>query len=154
MSGPQAGEPAPDFTLPSTHGDISLRDLTAEKKVVLAFYTEDATPLCSSEVTILKEDYDLIRGQGAEVVAVSADSLASHEAFAQRVDGFPFPLASDADLTAARLYDVLDETGKRSRRAIFVIDRGGTVLLAIGWYQPGNVRQYEDIFRALGFDVD
>lgn len=152
MSIPQPGEPAPNFTLPSTQGEISLRDLTAEKKVILAFYFEDATPLCSSEVAALKEDYDLIRDLGAEVVPVSTDSLASHEAFAQRLGGFPFPLTSDSDLLATRLYDVLDDTGKRSRRAIFVIDRGGTVLHAIGWYQPGNVTQYEEIFRALGFE--
>jgi peroxiredoxin len=86
------------------------------------------------------------------VVAVSADSLDSHETFARRLGGFPFPLASDSDLLAARLYDVLDETGKRSRRAVFVIDRGGTILHAIGWYQPGNVNQYEEVFRALGFE--
>ena len=152
MSAPQPGEPAPDFTLPSTQGDISLHDLTAQKKVVLAFYSEDATPLCSGEVATLKEDYDLIRDLGAEVVAVSADSLDSHETFARRLGGFPFPLASDSDLLAARLYDVLDETGKRSRRAVFVIDRGGTILHAIGWYQPGNVNQYEEVFRALGFE--
>jgi peroxiredoxin Q/BCP len=152
VSAPQPGEPAPDFTLPSTQGNISLHDLTAEKKVVLAFYFEDATPLCSSEVATLKADYDLIRELGAEVVAVSTDSLASHEAFARRLGGFPFPLASDADLLAARLYDVLDETGQRSRRAIFVIDRGGTILHAIGWYQPSNVGQYEEILRALGFE--
>jgi peroxiredoxin len=152
MSIPQPGEPAPDFTLPSTQGDISLRDLAAEKKVVLAFYSEDATPICSSEVATLKEDYDLIRELGAEVVAVSADSLASHEAFAQRLGGFPFPLASDSDLLATHLYHVPDDTGKRSRRAVFVIDRGGTVLHAIGWYQPDNVTQYEEIFRALGFE--
>jgi peroxiredoxin len=152
MSAPQPGEPAPDFTLPSTRGDIALHDLTAQKKVVLAFYSEDATPLCSSEVATLKEDYGLIQDLGAEVVAVSADSLASHQAFAQRLGGFPFPLASDSDLLATRLYDVPDDTGKRSRRAVFVIDRGGTVLHAIGWYQPGNVAQYEEIFRALGFE--
>jgi len=152
VSTPQPGEPAPDFILPSTQGDISLRNLTAEKKVVLAFYFEDATPLCTSEVATLKEDYDLIRDLGAEVVAISGDSLTSHEAFARRLGGFPFPLVSDSDLLAARLYDVLDETGKRSRRAVFVIDRGGTILHAIGWYQPGNVAQYEEIFRVLGFE--
>ena len=152
MSTPQPGEPAPDFTLPSTQGDVSLRDLAADKKVVLAFYFEDATPICSGEVAALKADYDLIRELGAEVVAISADSLASHEAFARRLGGFPFPLASDSDLLATRLYDVPDETGKRSRRAIFVIDRGGTVLHAIAWYQPGNVAQYEEMLRALGFE--
>jgi peroxiredoxin len=152
MSIPQAGDPAPDFTLSSTQGEISLHDLAAGKKVVLAFYSEDSTPLCSSEVAALKEDYDLIRELGAQVVAVSVDSLASHEAFARRLGGFPFPLVSDSDLLATRLYDVADDTGKRSRRAVFVIDHGGTIVHAIGWYQPGNVTQYEEVFHALGFE--
>ncbi|MBI2166287.1 MAG: redoxin domain-containing protein [Chloroflexi bacterium] len=40
----EVGQRAPDFLLPSTHGDILLRDLAAKGKVVLAFYREDATP--------------------------------------------------------------------------------------------------------------
>lgn len=39
------GSPAPDFTLPSTHGkDISLKDLRG-KYVVLFFYPLDFTPV-------------------------------------------------------------------------------------------------------------
>ena len=37
------GDPAPDFTLPSTqHGDVSLANFRG-KKVVLAFYPRDFT---------------------------------------------------------------------------------------------------------------
>ena len=43
---PAKGESAPDFEMPSTQGMLRLHDLTATKKVVLAFYTEDNTPLC------------------------------------------------------------------------------------------------------------
>ena len=39
----EPGQPAPDFTLPSTAGPVHLADLTARGKVVLAFYAEDAT---------------------------------------------------------------------------------------------------------------
>jgi peroxiredoxin len=94
----------------------------------------------------------MVRELGAEVIAVSADGVDSHEAFAERLGGVPFPLASDTTLEAARAFDVVDDAGKRSRRAVFVIDRGGNILHAERWFQPGNPGQYEAIFRALGLD--
>ncbi len=148
---PDVGDQAPDFTLPSTSGDVRLSDLWDRGKVVLAFYTEDNTPLCSNEVAMLRDDCDIIRELGAEVVAVSADSLESHADFESRISGVPFPLLSDSGLEAARAYGVVDDAGKRSRRAAFVIDTGGRVLHAEPWFQPGNPGQYEAIFRALGF---
>ncbi len=150
---PEAGDAAPDFELPSTQGTLRLKDLTATKKVLLAFYAEDNTPLCASEVSVLKEDYELVQQLRTEVVAVSADSLDSHRDFADKLGGVPFPLVSDENLEAARAYGVLDEAGNRSRRAVFVIDKGGTILHVVPWFQPGNPGQYEDIFVALGFEV-
>lgn len=149
---PAVGDRAPDFTLASTAGEIWLSDLFANGKVLLAFYTEDNTPLCSNEVAMLREDYELVQELGAQVVAVSADTLESHQDFAARIGNVPFPLVSDAALEAARAYGVVDDTGKRSRRAVFVIDAGGRVLHAEPWFQPGNPDQYEAVFRALGFE--
>jgi peroxiredoxin len=149
---PEIGEQAPDFTLPSTAGEVRLSEVTARGKVVLAFYYEDATPLCSNEVSMLRDDYEMVRELEAEVIAVSADGIESHEAFADRLGGVPFPLASDERLEAARAFDVVDDAGKRSRRAVFVIDRGGEILHAERWFQPGNPGQYEAVFRALGIE--
>jgi len=150
---PDVGEQAPDFTLPSTAGELRLNDVTERSKVVLAFYYEDATPLCSNEVSMLRDDYELVRELGAEVIALSADSLESHVAFVERLGGLPFPLASDEKLEAAKAYRVVDDSGKRSRRAVFVIDRSGKILHAERWFQPGNPAQYEAIFRALGLNM-
>jgi peroxiredoxin Q/BCP len=150
---PEVGQLAPDFSLPGTAGEIRLSDLTAEKKVVLAFYTEDNTPLCSNEIAMLRDDYEMVLELGAEVVAVSVDSIDSHRDFAQRLGGVPFALASDESLIAAQAYGVADEAGKRSGRAVFVIDKGGVVLHAEPWFQPGNPSQYEAMFRALGLEV-
>jgi len=149
----EPGDQAPDFTLPSTQGEISLSELFARGKVLLAFYYEDSTPLCSNEVSILKDDYDIVRELGAEVIAVSGDSVESHQAFAERLSGVPFPLASDQALAAAKTYGVVDDSGKRSKRAVFVIDRGGKLLHAERWFQPGNPGQYEAVFRALGLEA-
>ena len=147
---PQVGEPAPDFILPSTVGPLSLSQILREGRVVLAFYFQDNTPNCSLELSSLKEEYTTLRELGAQVVGVSADGLESHHAFSERAGGFPFPLASDEELTVARLYDVVGEDGQRSRRAIFVIEGDGTILHVIPWYQPGNVAQFMEVFQALG----
>ena len=147
------GDPAPRFTVPTTAGELSLDGLTARGKVVIAFYAEDATPLCSSQLSMLKDDYDAVRELGASVLALSADSLDSHHQFAERLGGLPFPLASDEDLAVARLYDVADEEAKRSRRAAFVLDEKGVIMLAEPWFQPGNPAQFGAIFRALGLEM-
>ena len=98
----------------------------------------------------MKGEYETIREAGAQVVAVSADDLASHERFRHELGGCPFPLVSDPELVAARLYGVVGEDGRRSHRAVFVIDRGGALLHQIPWFQPGNIGQFMEIFEALG----
>ena len=40
----QVGEQAPNFTLPSTVGPLTLSQVWQDQKVVLAFYIEDNTP--------------------------------------------------------------------------------------------------------------
>ena len=149
---PEVGDRAPGFTLPSTQGNVGLSAIASGRKLLLAFYSEDNTPLCSNEVAMLRDDYDVVRELGAEVLAVSADSLDSHRHFAERLGGLPFPLASDEQLEAARAYGVASDDGKRSRRAVFVIGEDGRILHANAWFQPGNAQQYEDIFRALGLE--
>lgn len=150
---PEVGEQAPDFVLPGTDGEVRLSDAWARGKVVLAFYAEDNTPLCSNELAMLRDDYEVVRELGAEVVAISVDSLESHEDFAERLGEVPFGLVSDTSLEAARAFGVVDDAGKRSRRAVFVIDENGVILHAEGWFQPGNPTQYEAIFRALGMEI-
>jgi peroxiredoxin Q/BCP len=145
---------APGFTLPSTHGDLRLADLLRDGPLLLAFYFEDATPTCSTEVAALKDAYDALRELGASVVAVSADSIESHRAFAERLGGLPFPLASDADLAVAHAYGVLAEDDpRRSRRALFVIDRDATITYAANPFSPNNLSQFEAALGALGLEL-
>ena len=149
----RGGDRAPSFRLPSTDGEVSLDALLAGgRRLVLAFYLEDGTPSCETELTILRDAFDTLRELRAGVLGISADSLASHEAFAARLGGLPFPLASDERLEAAGAYGVIDDGDpRRSHRAIFVIDGDRTILLAQPRFQPGNLAQVEAIFAALGF---
>ncbi|MCS7207848.1 MAG: peroxiredoxin [Dehalococcoidia bacterium] len=146
---PQVGDPAPDFTLPSTLGPIRLQDYRG-RKVVLLFFAEALTPACSLQVSSFKDEYATVQGTGAEVIAISADPLPIQERFGQALGGCPFPLASDPDLQVARAYGVVSADGRRAQRAVFVIDAEGRIVEAIPWFQPGNVAQFLQVFQALG----
>ena len=151
---PEPGEQAPDFTLPSTDGEVRLSERLRHGRVLLAFYFEDATPTCSAEIEALKDAYETLRELGAEVIGVSADSVESHRAFAERLGSVPFALASDAELHAARAYDVVAEDDPhRSRRALFVIEQDGTIAYVANPFSPNSLSQLEGALRALGVEV-
>ena len=149
---PRPSAQAPDFRLPSTEGEVRLGEWTGKGKVVLAFYAEDGTPACASQLEGFKAEYGLIRELGASVIGISRDDLASHRAFAGRAGGFPFPLASDADLAVGRAYGVGDPDSRRHRRAVFVIGEDGGVLHADTHFQPGSVPAMTAVFEALGLE--
>ena len=152
---PRTGDMAPPFALASTEGEVTLDALLADYyRLVLAFYSEDGTSTCTTAIAMLKDAHAMITEFRACVLGVSADSVDAHRVFIEQLGGLPFALASDASLDVARAYGVVDEGDpRRSRRAIFVIGHGGTVMLAIPHFQPANLSHVEAIFGALGAEV-
>ena len=143
-----AGEIAPDFSLAAVPAAVSLAELRSRGTVIVVFYAEDATPLCTRELGPFVSDHAELAALGAEVVAISSDDLDSHATFAAKL-GAPFALASDPDLAVARAYGVVDEESRRAKRAVFVIGRDGRVLHANPDYNPGDVGDYERVVAAL-----
>jgi len=144
-----AGDIAQDFTLPALPAPISLAELRSRGAVIVVFYTEDSTPLCTRELVPFVNDYSDLAALGAEVVAISSDGLESHAEFARRL-GIPFPLASDPDLAVAHAFGVADKESRRANRAVFVVGRDGRLLHANPDYNPGNTADYESVIAALG----
>jgi peroxiredoxin Q/BCP len=144
-----AGTIAPDFTLPAVPAPVSLTDLRSRGAVIVVFYTEDSTPLCTRELAPFANDHSEIAALGAEVIAISSDGLESHAEFAHRL-GIPFPLASDPDLAVARAFGVADEDSRRAKRAVFVVGPDGRLLHANPDYNPGNIADYESVIAGLG----
>ncbi len=121
------GDWAPDFTLPDQTGTaVRLRDLMGRKTVVLYFYPKDQTPGCTVEARAFRDSYDAFTAAGAEVIGVSADSVASHRRFAAK-QGLPFLLLSDRDGAVRDLYGVEKTLGLLPGRVTYVIDRDGAV---------------------------
>ncbi len=81
--GIQAGDKAPDFTLPSQSGEpVRLHDRLGERVVVLYFYPKDDTPGCTAEACAFRDSHEVFTGAGAEVIGISSDSVDRHAAFA------------------------------------------------------------------------
>jgi thioredoxin-dependent peroxiredoxin len=130
---PQVGEPAPQFSLPSTEGrEISLDDYKGKQAVVLYFYPKDDTPGCTKEACSFRDLRTMFNDQGAEILGVSTDTVKSHKKFQDKF-GLNFPLLADQDHAIADTYGVWQQKKFMGRefmgiaRTTFVIDRDGTI---------------------------
>ena len=128
----EAGNKAPDFTLPDKDGrEVSLSDLKG-KKVVLYFYPRDNTPGCSRQACAFAAAYNDFKKLDVQVIGVSKDSIASHVKFAEKYS-LPFVLLSDTERKAIEAYGVWQEKknyGKVSMgvvRTTFIIDENGNI---------------------------
>ncbi len=126
------GSPAPDFRMVSTRDlntldhEVTLADY-AGRWLVLFFYPADFTFVCPSEVLALNAALPSFTELGADVLAVSTDSVHAHVAWMEfHIGALDFPLASDRNQRVSRAYRVLDAEGQ-SARAVFVIDPDGVV---------------------------
>jgi peroxiredoxin len=88
------GNPAPDFELPSTPDQKVMLSEFRRQAVILAFYPEDWSPVCSDQLGLYQAVLPEFQKFGAELVAISVDSAWSHLAFAKDRN-LHFPLLAD-----------------------------------------------------------
>jgi thioredoxin-dependent peroxiredoxin len=100
-------------------------------------------------MAFLREAYSRLGDLGAQVVAISADTLVSHQKFVEKLGGLPFPLLSDTERRVIEAYGVLNDKGTGPRRSLFVVDRGGIVRHANRKYELSKPGQAEAVFRVL-----
>ena len=116
--------PAPTASfVDETGATVSLESLMGQKTLVLYFYPKDETPGCTVEACTFRDQYEDFVAAGAEVIGVSADDAASHEAFKAK-HRLPFRLLTDPGGLAAKAFGVKKTLGLLPGRVTFVIDRG------------------------------
>jgi peroxiredoxin len=144
-----AGTEAPDFELPSTPDQmVSLSDFRGQP-VILAFYPEDWSPVCSDQMGLYQAVLPEFQKFNAELMAISVDSAWSHVAFAKDRN-LHFPLLSDFEPKGeiSRAYHVYRDKEGTSERALFVIDGDGVIRWS--FVSPVGVNPGADgILRAL-----
>jgi len=122
---PDSDEFAPDFTLPSTDGEITLSERLARGNVLLVFYPGDNTPVCTRQLCDYRDNLKIFSDLAVDVLAINSQSLESHERFAKR-HALPFPLLSDGDKSVCRSYGAVGLLGT-TKRALVLIDRDGRI---------------------------
>lgn len=98
------------------------------KKIVLAFYPGDFTPVCTTEMCDFTDNIGALGKLNALVVGISIDPLDKHEAFARKYN-LAFPLIDDSTKSIADAYGVSGNfLSPKHKRAIFVIDESGKLV--------------------------
>lgn len=122
------GDIAPDFTLPGTGGTSYSLSAFRGHPVVIVFYPGDDSPVCTKQLNSYNNELTAFEGVGAQVLAISAQDVQSHESFASKY-GFKFPLLADTDKTVAAAYGTVGPLGF-PRRSVFVVDAQGIIRYA------------------------
>ena len=125
---PEAGQPAPPFSLKAGDGSqVSLKDYRG-KWVVLYFYPKDFTSGCTLEAKNFQRDLAKYEQAGAVVLGVSVDTAQSHKDFCTK-EGLNFKLLADADARVSTEYgSVMDYQGsKLAARNTFLINPNGQI---------------------------
>src|SRR3954451_19340722 len=134
------GQPAPDFTLPSTDGgEVTLSSFKGKKNVVVFFFPKAFTGTCERQVSGHAADIEKFKALDAEVFGISTDQTPSQQAFAKQCSDVVFPLLSDNRFKTVMAWGVgKAEGGLPNDRAGFVIDKQGVVRFKHVEPKPGE----------------
>jgi len=126
---PAIGAAAPNFKLQDQGGKWhSLADYRG-KWVALYFYPKDDTPGCTTQACSFRDNVFAFNKEGAVILGISVDDVASHKAFAEK-HGLPFTILADSDKAVTKQYGVLKTymgVMEMARRDTFIIDPQGRV---------------------------
>jgi peroxiredoxin len=149
----EVGRPAPQFSLSAASGDtVTLEQYTGRGPTILLFFPLAFTPVCTNELTIMRDQYQSYARMGARILAASVDSPFTLKFWAEQLK-LPFPLLSDFNKETARAYGALHEDlmGLKgiAKRSAFVIDGKGVIRYRWVSDDPGMLPPFDEIKRAV-----
>ncbi|MBU3822316.1 thioredoxin-dependent thiol peroxidase [Flavobacteriaceae bacterium XHP0103] len=128
----KVGDKAPNFSAQDEQGNtICLSDYKG-KKLVVFFYPKANTPGCTAEACNLRDNYEVLKSKGYELLGVSADNSKKQANFKNKYK-FPFPLLADEDKSVINAFGVWGPKKFMGReydgihRTTFIIDEKGVI---------------------------
>ncbi len=128
----QAGDNAPQFTLPDQNGDEVALSNFAGKKVLVYFYPKAMTPGCTVQAQGLRDIQSELEKQNVVVLGISPDAVKRLPKFIEK-ENLNFTLLSDEDHAVADAFGVWGPKkfmGKEYdgiHRLSFLIDEQGVI---------------------------
>ncbi len=155
----RVGQPAPDFTLPSTNGGVVSLAHAGHRPVVLVFVPSVRCNLCREQLQAIQTVLPDLQGRGVLVFVVSTDTTASQRAAAMEL-GLTYPLLSEAPTvgrhpvgSAYGVYHYPEEhSGPVDANGIVVIDGAGIVRAVR--VQPGRLITGDEILTIVRRALD
>jgi peroxiredoxin len=152
----KTGTSAPDFTLKTKTAqgleDVKLSDNFGTSHTVLFFFPLAFTSVCTAEMCDISGGLGAYASLNATVYGISIDSPFAQEAWAQK-EKITIKLLSDLNKTVIKAYDVvfpgLAGIGDASARAVFVIDKAGTIIYAEQTPTPKDLPNFAAVKAAL-----
>lgn len=144
------GAAAPAFTLADHTGrEVSLSDF-AGRRVLLAFYPLDFSPVCTDELTLysrLKPELDMA---GVTFIGISVDSAFAHKAFRNQLQ-IDYILLSDFEPKGevARAYGAYLEGAGHSNRSLVLIGADGRVEWVYETGSPLEIPPPDTVIEAI-----
>jgi peroxiredoxin len=155
----KAGDKAPDFTLPSLNplspdvSNVSLSSYKDQKDVLLLFFPQAFTGVCTKEMCTMSEGLDFFNDLNVQVLGISVDGTFVQKAFAEKYN-IKVPLLSDYNREVTPKFGVLRPEfahgmKNTSERAAFLIDKTGTIKYAEILDNPGELPNFDAIRESI-----
>ena len=148
----EVGSKAPDFTLTNQDRQPVTLSALRGKPVVLAFFPAAFSSVCQKELCTFRDSMSRLNQTSAQVYGISVDTFFALKAFSDQ-QKFTFPLLSDFNKQVIRDYGVYNEDmiGLKgiAKRAVFVIDKEGTIRHREVLEDARNEPNYDKVFDSL-----
>lgn len=149
------GDTAPDFTVDTQNGEISLHEWAGDSWVFFFSHPADFTPVCTTEMGRTAQLADQFAERNTKPLGLSTDTAAEHLKWIKDVNetqhtNLEFPIVADADLAIAKMYDMIhpDESKTAAVRSVFIIDPDKKIRLTMTY--PMSVgRNFDEILRVI-----
>ena len=126
------GDTAPDFEVGSHRGgNVTLSSFRGRSNVIIAFHPLAWTPVCANQMTNYESDREWFVQHDTHILGISVDAVPAKVEWAKSLGGISFDLLSDFHPhgAVAEAYGVAREGGI-SERAVFVVDKSGTIVFS------------------------
>jgi alkyl hydroperoxide reductase subunit AhpC len=158
------GDRAPDFDAESTQGRIRFHEWLGDSWGLLFSHPKDFTPVCTTELGYLARLQGDFSSRNCKVLGLSVDPVTDHQkwlADIKEVTGFEvrYPLIGDADLSVAKLYDMLPaDAGDTAQgrtpamnqtvRTVYLVGPD-KLIKAMLMYPMSSGRNFDEVLRLL-----
>ena len=157
------GDVAPDFTAQTTQGPIHFHEWIGDGWAILFSHPKNFTPVCTTELGYMARLAPEFAKRNTKIIGLSIDPVSDHEKWMKDIEdtagcAVGYPLIADADLTVAKLYDMIhpNASGEGPRtamdnatiRSVFVVGPDKKVKAMIV-YPMSTGRNFDEVLRLL-----